>query len=425
MTTYPGPAGDYYNAYQLAAEIVDEKFRLYVGKAEEMLQQVVSAMTDLSDYLATLTPSSVDIVFEEVPDISLDTWTGEKPPPPEIEFNPPPPPPEFDYEQLDIDDIPVPTMENVTLPAISITPGQLDYTSELLTALKEKLLNDVVSGDVGIDPDVETAIFERELERSLLVHTDNMDRIAAEWSKRGFTLPDGVLAKLFNEEEINYTNKRLDTSRDISIKSFELAQQNTQFSVTAGISLENKLMDFADACQRRIFEASKAYMEAEIALYSAQLNAYKIEADIYTAVVGARIAEVKAKTDAYVAQVNAYKASVEAEKARVEALADVYTAEMAGYKAEAEVYKALSEVQIKIFEGRISQALAQAQVDIKAREIEIKNLEVIAGITVEAMKAEGTIMAQVTAGLLGSVQAAAEVSGRGQTSTNTNYNYER
>lgn len=223
-------------------------------------------------------------------------------------------------------------------------PSAPSDTDDLQYVVKSKLINDISNGVAAISNTVEDAIFNREVERAVLVHQDNLDRISSEWSKRGFTLPNGILGALLSQAEIDYANKRLDVSRDIAIKNFELSDTNVKFAVQQGI----------------------AY------------NAYKVEV---------------------------YKAQVTAEISRVRAIVDTFLGEVEAYKASAQAFSTLADVKVKEFVATVDQEKIKAELLIKNVDIAIKNFEVETSLRIEADKAIGSINAQIVAGAFSSITA--------------------
>jgi len=111
-----------------------------------------------------------------------------------------------------------------------LTQDMLRLANEAMAELKS-LAEGLTLTECAVPASVEDAIFDRETERALLLHKDALDNIAAEWSKRGFTLPNANLLAALSIAETEYMNKRLDISRDIAIKSWELTDANTKFYV--------------------------------------------------------------------------------------------------------------------------------------------------------------------------------------------------
>lgn len=124
-------------------------------------------------------------------------------------------------------------MTNLANTAKNINPinvsDVIDF--EIIEGLKE-WVEDTIQGDrPAFTEDVEEAIIRREHERAIQIQNDTIDRINAEWSRMRAPLPNGVLVAAIEEAELNFANKRLDASRDILLKNFELTQSNVHKAV--------------------------------------------------------------------------------------------------------------------------------------------------------------------------------------------------
>ena len=115
----------------------------------------------------------------------------------------------------------------------------LRVANENMAAIKE-IPDAVTLESVAISEDVETAMFERETERAELLLNDALDGINDDWSKHGFTLPNANLLAARSIARTDYMHKRLDVSRDIAIKNWELTDANIKFAVklTADLKME-------------------------------------------------------------------------------------------------------------------------------------------------------------------------------------------
>ena len=304
-----------WSLFDHATTIVDEKFEDGRTFAIDALNTANITIADLRDIGATLN--------------TIDTTTS-------ITYIPPPTPREFTTS------IPGSPDAIFTMPT---APSDID---DVQTVIRSKLIYDIATGTPAISPAIETAIFQRETERAVLVHQDNLDRISAEWAKRGFTLSNGILASQLTQSEIDYANKRLDVSRDISIKNFELSDGNTKFAIQQG----------------------PIYVANKVAIY---------------------------------------KTEVDAEVARIEGIIKLYLGEAEVYKVSAQAFAILTDADVKIFESTLKQELMKAELLIKNVEIDIKNFEVEYGLKIEASKAIGSINAQVVAGAFSSISASASI----------------
>ena len=394
--------------FKTVPDIVTTKFEVTMGLAQTAYGNAVAAINSLSNLASSLQlingAIDIDTTDISVPAISISEPTIDMS---QFNVNIPGQPTEPNLIDATLDPIP---SEFPDLSTSEITGGDTTYVTALITALKSKLLSDLQAGSTGISADVENAIWYRENERALLAHNEAVDRISAEWSKRGFPLPSGALTSMLQEEEINYTNKRLDMSRDISIKSFELALQNSHFVIQQSVALEARLMDFANAVAQRVYEVTKATVDSTIASYTARTDGVYKQALTIIEKAKAKIEHNIGLIKVYAEKVNAFSAMVNAEGQRVNAVSR-------GYEAEATIYSSIAGVEIKqaelslnVIKAKIDQGIANANILIKDKEIEMKNYEMINSLKEKAEEAIGAIVAQLTAGALAAVHAGANIS---------------
>lgn len=322
MTTFPDQSGaweDFTNRWKpftLIPDIIDQKFEDGRGYAQDAIRQASETIRKLTEVASELSNIDVNISIPDLTPPDVDEFVGTAPVAPAISFD---------------------------------MPDDLTEADEINDAVRTKLLSDIQSGAPAVPQAVQDAIFNKDYERALLIHQDNLDKISSEWSKRGFTLPDGMLASLITQAQTEFYNKRLDVSRDVAIKVFELSDQNTRFAIEKGIQY-------------------------------------------------------------YLQRVEVYKAKVQAEAMRIDAIVRTFLGEVEIYKGSAQVYSTLVDSKIKSFDAKVRSALARADLLIKDAEIDMKNFEMMGSLRIEAMKAIGQINAQVAAGALASVSAGVSMS---------------
>lgn len=292
-----------------------------------------------------------------------------------------------------------------------VDPGQLGaFTDTLMSSLQKKILNDLQTGSIGLTPDVEDAIAKRNYERDLLEYEDEQDRIAANWAKGGFPFPNSALRAAQTKAAREFSNKRMDVSRDIMIKSFELALANSHFIIQQGIGIEGMMITWANQVATRVFEASKAIIDSNIRVYDSRVKGFGEQARLIIETARAKIEHNLGLIRMYEASVNAFAARMRAESDRVNAVAR-------GYEAETEVFNTLVNFDIKkvqldleIIKARIEQAAVNANILIKDKEVELKSYEILKTLLMEAQKAIGMIAAQVASGALSAVHAQVGIS---------------
>jgi len=259
-------------------------------------------------------------------------------------------------------DVDAPVFDNLP-PSLNLDPGNMDYNSNINTALGDAIYDGLIHGGTGLAPEVEEAIFQRESERSLLVHNDQMTRIAAEWAKGGFNLPTSMLGSLLMEADNNYVNKRLDTSRDIAIKQAELALTNTHFILNQAQTMEARMLAWFGEIAKRAYEVSRSLLEFGIERYKAEIQAFNALVDIYK--TRAQVFEIT--TAATVKRLEGYRLRLEAAKLTGElnkVNVDVYKAQLDGlmiyinkYRAEmdgAKVHMEIEQLKIQEYKERIN-----------------------------------------------------------------------
>ena len=414
-----------YNAYQLAAEIVDTKFTEAMERLTNTRADLNTLLADLANYASVLKPIDTDIILDEIPALNVNPndFMSQRPTAPEFDPNFPTSPEQAPFQNLNLSGIVEPSITDLVHPVIDINPGDNDYSSSLLESLKRKLREWVEEGGMALPAEREADFWNRNYERDLQAARDAKDSIASDWAKKSFPMPNGLLVAAQVQADITFRDKRTDTSRDIALKQAELAESNTRSAVERAIALEGALITFKNQCQDRIFQASKALIEAEITYFQAQLMKYQTMASIYKTLIEGRIEEAKGVIDIYTANVQAYTSRVMAETARLKALADVFVSETEAYKADAQVYTAIADLDIKVFEALIRKAVAKADILIKNAEIELKDQEVVAGLKIEGMKTIATVLSQLVAGMMSAISASASVSGAGSTQTQTTYQH--
>jgi len=336
---------------------------------------------------------------------------------PEISISPP----TIDPDEFTVDMPILPTEPVIVDASIGTLPefpdlvvGDLQmpdetYATSLLTAIKSKLLSDVNTGSTGLTPAIEDAIFQREYERALIIHNDTQDRIAATWARNGYPLPNGALLGAYEEEEINFTNKRLDMSRDTAIKSFELALQNYHFIIQQGIALESQLMGYAHSVATLAFQVADEIIKNALVAFRERREAVSAKIASILETAKTKIQYNISLIEMYTAKLSAYSAKIRGETDRVNAVARGYEAEVAEFRSVADFEISKAGLDLKVIDAKISQAVANANILIKDKEIEMKNYELLNSLKEKAMEAISHVAAQITASALTMVHASASI----------------
>lgn len=240
-------------------------------------------------------------------------------------------------------------------PTIREYVPQREYTSSLLTAIKDRITR-ALAGGTGLSPDAEQALWDRNREREAKAARDALGQLD-QMEGMGFALPPGVYLdarlKITTEQEAQNRGH----SREVMIKAAELEQANVQQALTVATQLEGQLMTWTNNVEQRIFESCRYATEAGVQIYNARVQAYSAFLEAFKA----RVAVYEATIRGELAKVDAYKAMVEAESVK----AQVNRALVESYQVQ--VQASLSAVEI--FKARIG--AIQARADIEKTKIEI------------------------------------------------------
>ena len=311
---------------------------------------------------------------------------------------------------------------DLTAPDNTYSYTEKEYVSALLDSVKSKLNNDVVNGGTGLAPDIEQAIWDREVERDDKALQTAINNTIDTWSARGFDLPNGTLAAEIDKLTRDYEHSRLTRSRDIAIKQAELAQNNTQFAITSSINMESILLQHANNVANRALQSAKYILDAAISIFNAKvtnynmkLDAYKTEAQVFESRIRAELSKVEVfkaqldgarlQGDLQINQVNLYKSQIEGistliniyktkvEAARVAtsvelAKLDEYKAQVEGFATklkakslEYDLYKAKlsgQEAKVSLFSSQVSAYKTKiegetAKIDAQLNIAKVKN----------------------------------------------------
>jgi hypothetical protein len=269
----------------------------------------------------------------------------------------------------------IPTLDMLAPTPYSYARGP-EYASALLSGLQAKLA-ERLAGGTGLDPAVEQAIWDRARSRETTTAQANQDEIMRASEAFGFQLPAGVLAAQLREAQQGYYDKLSTLSRDVAIKQAELEQENLKQTISQGMELEGKLVDYSYKMEQLTFETAKAYAENAIQIYNAATEQYKALLAGYQTYATA----YRTIIDAEMTKVEVYKAELVAEQTKAQVnntLVQQYKAQIEANMAFVEIYKAElggANALVQLEQTKISAAGEQirayvAQVNAETAKVE-------------------------------------------------------
>jgi hypothetical protein len=368
--------------------------------------------------------------------------------------------PEISFPELDI------VAPEYTIPAPvvwSFEVGDVLISDDpLMQVAIERLKNNILNGGTGLSADVETAIWNRDLERMEQQLSDSTDKTTSMWAKKGFSLPDGLLAHSLSELQKEYMNKSIDRSREIAIKQAELEQANLFKSLELTYNLASKLIENLIRYEELVFRGQEAtakyaneYIDIQIKTYASLVDVYKAKAQTYEIRIRAELAKVdvykaqiegqrligvineqtlkiysdtiaavriiiekyRSEVDAYTAALGGEKVKIEANKLQIDAWAEGTKSQIAFYNGQVEMFRAESQFNVSAAEllTRTSEANLRSIVEASALqakiyESEARNAILGAQVQVEAAKGVAQSAASLAAGAMAAVHASAAMS---------------
>ena len=321
-----------------AQDVVEQRFEQAMEDGRDLLQTTMEIIGALGDSVGNESLVVANLGSQFPDPLSIYFNPGDPPTAPEVELYMP---------------------EFPTAPILSVIA--------LLTGIQTKLEYDLAHGGTGLNADVELEIWKRGEERDRIALDAAKEKIAAEWSKRGFALPDGSLASQLTQAETEYMNKRVDVSRDIAIKQAELSYQYSVVIIQQILAMEQIIINATAEGNKSLIEEYKADMDG-------------------------------------------YKSKIQGAVEKLSALLKAYEVGGNVYRAKAEAQAAIANVDVRVAEAKINTVVSQMNLFLKQAEINMRDREIMAGLRVEAQKAAGQIAAQLAAGMFAGVSVQAHIS---------------
>ncbi|MCE5212525.1 MAG: hypothetical protein LLG40_13360 [Deltaproteobacteria bacterium] len=485
-------------------DLVSDNLAMLKEFATASFEEAQNYLTELNDYVvATIETTPPTIVIDKIDSITIDAGVAAAMPVLEGETYPdmPQEPTTSDYAfpTAPVYSLPdVPTLKNIVLPDFidmsiaaptsslpvmnfdvpvlgQILDGGLTPEDALISAAKDKLLRNILLGGTMINPQVEADLWNRDLERNEQALQDQIDKLANQWAKLEWTLPNGVLAGALAAVNNEYMNKRLDRSREIAVKQAELEQVGLFKSLEIANALEGLLIANQNDYAKRVFETSKATVDVTIELFKARitryntlLEAFKADMERYKIAIEAELGRVevyKAKmqgaqilagineldvkiyteriaacaqlVDLYKSGIQAtatmyeaektkiegYKARVDAYSSKIDAITKKYMLSVEEFKAYVQAYTASADVQTKLADLNLKGQVATVDATIKEWETQLKLIQENVTLRLEALKTVAQTSSNMVAGALSAMHIALGQSLSDSTQTVHSYQY--
>lgn len=269
----------------------------------------------------------------------------------------------------------IPMLTLVAPTAYSYTPGAA-YPSTLLAAIKVKLAQRM-EGGTGLPAAAEAAIWDRGRSREARLSAANEAEIMRQSEAFGFHLPTGALAHQLRAAQQDGYDKSSSLSRDIMVKQAEMELENIKQTITQGMDLEGRLIDYSVKLEQMSFESAKAAAENALAIHNAAVEKFKSLLAAYQTYASAYETIIKAE----LGKIEVFKAQLQGEQAKAqtnETLVKQYQAEIEARQSLVEIYKAqvgAANTLVQIEQTKISAAGEQVKAYVAQANIGTAKLE--------------------------------------------------
>lgn len=273
-------------------------------------------------------------------------------------------------------------------PTETFTWAEVTYDTAMLGLLNSRLTDMVAGASTGLTPAVEDAIWQRGRDREALLTQKAIGEAQRMFAARGFSMPDGTLARIIQQALQDSLGRDAALSREVMIKQGELEQSNFQFAFNSAIQLETLLLGHFNTVQSRALEAAKFTFDAVLQVFAAKVQLYQADAQAF----GIKADVFKTQLQAALAQLDIYRAELEGQRLVGELngqLVSQYVASLQGVKTTVEVYSTRVEAarlqieaqkqQVEIFSAQL--VGYDSQVKSKASEYEAYATRVKAELT--------------------------------------------
>lgn len=266
----------------------------------------------------------------------------------------------------------------------SFAPGQ--YADDMLGVVKATIKG-MMAGDFVLPEPAATALRNRAFDAANREEARNTDQAYSDFAARGFEEPPGLLNKRLAEVRDAAQLARMSANRDVYIQDSTSAQENLRAGVSAGVQLEQALINLFTQQEMMQLEAAKFALGVAVQIFDARVRLAVSQAQITEAQAHAYSAEVSAVLGIYRAQIEQYEAKIK----RIEVIKDVWLGNVELYKASAQVALGASEYDARAFQLNLERERAKIDTALKEAEQNFEQMRFFTSLLQEAKKTLATV----------------------------------
>lgn len=167
--------------------------------------------------------------------------------------------------------------------------------SESIKTGSEQWLIDTINTGRYVPASVENAIWNRARDREVQDAQRAEQSLIDATAARGFDLPPGALAANIAANQTELSKKLATLEREIAIKDFDIANENTKFAIQQAVSMRvsfvGALADFIRSAMvqpgsaadyaKTILAAKTSFYDSALKLYSAQISGEELKSTVH------------------------------------------------------------------------------------------------------------------------------------------------
>ena len=269
----------------------------------------------------------------------------------------------------------IPPLDDLVAPTAQFQFAEAAYQSVLLDPLKAKLLDNLVNGGYGIETADEIALFNRARDREVEAMMSRISDAGRAMAARGFPLPPGELSVYVDRAYQEMQDKVSSASRDITLERSKLFVENRQFTIREVKEVEQILINFHNAVQERTLNVARLTVEMSVVIfkalvekYTARVNAYRVEAEVFADKIRGELA----KAEIYRTQVEAVNVGAQLQRNQVE----TYLAQLRGVETSVAIFRVqMDAAKVQADIERIKLEAYRSQVDTYTAQVQAKVAE--------------------------------------------------
>lgn len=266
-------------------------------------------------------------------------------------------------------------IDDLVAPSNNFSFFEQAYQSAVLDELQAEILDNLQNGGYGINPEDESALYERARSRAIAGAQTKIEEAFRVGAQRSFPQPYGEIFINVERAQQDLQNSLNDINRDIVLKRADLFVDNRKFTIEQARELEQVLISYHTSLMERTLNAAKVTLDASISIFTAQVSRYNVRLEAYR--TDATVFEAKIR--AALGQIEIYRTTVEGKKLELEAqrsAIEIYRAQLAGIESVVNIFRTrMDAANIQATIERTKFEAFRASIDAFAQQVQAKTAE--------------------------------------------------